>query len=88
MRIKELIRNKGLTIEEFAESIGMKQSSISRAINGNPTLDTLQKIADGLQVDISELFTPAQDFTALISYNGNLYHFRTVEELKQFADTL
>jgi len=29
---------------------------LSRSINGNPSLDTLQKIADALNVPISELF--------------------------------
>lgn len=41
---------RGLSQAELAERIGTKQSAISRFESGtyNPTLDFLQKIADGL----------------------------------------
>lgn len=56
MRIKEISKENGMTISQLAEKMGMKQESLSRAINGNPTLETLTKIAEALNVPISELF--------------------------------
>ena len=56
MRIKEVIREKGLSIKDVAEKIGISSPSLSAAINGNPTKDTLEKIASALDVPISELF--------------------------------
>ncbi len=62
LRIKELCKEKSITISTLAESMGIKQESLSRAINGNPTIETLQKIADALNVPITELFEqPATD---------------------------
>ena len=56
LRVKEVCKSKGMTITSLAERLGIKQESLSRAINGNPTIETLEKIANALQVPISELF--------------------------------
>ena len=57
-RIKELLKERGLTISYLAEQIGTTQTSLSRALGkkGNPTYETLSKIAKVLSIDISELF--------------------------------
>jgi DNA-binding phage protein len=57
-RIKEICKEKAVTISAIAEQIGTPQTSLSRALgeNGNPTLDTLQKIADALCVPVADLF--------------------------------
>ena len=57
-RIKELLKERGITISSLAEQIGTTQTSLSRALgeNGNPTYETLSKIAKVLSVDMSELF--------------------------------
>ncbi len=56
--IKELLKNKGVTISNLAVQLGISQASLSRALgeNGNPTLETLNKIASALGVSTSELF--------------------------------
>ena len=62
LRIKEVIREKGLTVKEVAEKLGMSSPSLSDAINGNPTADKLERIASALNVPITELFDqPATD---------------------------
>ena len=57
-RIKELLKERGLTLSQIAEQVGTTQTSLSRALgdNGNPTLDTLMKIAEALNVPITDLF--------------------------------
>lgn len=55
MRIKDVCKEKGITVSQLAEKMGIKQESLSRAINGNPTLETLEKIANALEVEIWEL---------------------------------
>lgn len=57
-RVKELLKEKGITISNLAEQIGTTQTSLSRALgdNGNPTYETLNKIANVLNVGMSELF--------------------------------
>ncbi len=62
LRIKEVIKEKGMTIQSLADQMGINRVNLSSSINGNPTIDTLQKIADALNVPITELFEqPATD---------------------------
>lgn len=57
-RIKELRKQKGLTQEQLAEFINMEQNSISIIESGRnfPTLATLEKIANILNVNLSDFF--------------------------------
>ena len=56
LKVKDVCRQKGVTVTQLAEKLNIKQESLSRAINGNPTLDTMKKIASALGVPITELF--------------------------------
>lgn len=55
-RIKEILKEKGLTQKFLADALGVSTNSISMTLSGNPTIGTLQKIADALGVPLSELF--------------------------------
>lgn len=63
LRVKEIAKQKGLTVAQIAEKTDMLAPALSRIINGgNTTTETLQKIATALNVPISELFEqPAAD---------------------------
>ena len=50
LRVKEILRSKGMTINELACIMGINRVTLSNIINGNPTLETLQKIANCLGV--------------------------------------
>ncbi|WP_417010017.1 helix-turn-helix domain-containing protein [Bacteroides congonensis] len=67
LRVKEICKEKGITIQELADNMEMKRESLSRAINGNPTLETLEKIATALGVNISELFDQPKNNTTGIA---------------------
>lgn len=72
LRIKEIAKNKGITITELAEKLGITQTTLSRTINGNPTIETLLKIAEILGVHITDLFEPnTEDFATLYRQNDN-----------------
>jgi transcriptional regulator with XRE-family HTH domain len=57
-RIKELRSNIGLSQKKFALKIGMDRTYYSSVENGkrNISIVNLKKIADGLEVSLSELF--------------------------------
>lgn len=61
LRIKEILKEKGVTQTELADKIGITQVGLNRMINGNPTAETLLKIAEALDVDIRELFIPTKE---------------------------
>jgi transcriptional regulator with XRE-family HTH domain len=84
MRIKELIKEKGLTVAEVASKMGIKAPTLSRTINGNPTVETLMNLARAIQVDVRELFSdPSKDLFGLVEYKGHLYKIYSVDGLKQ-----
>ena len=56
LRINEIIREKRLTVAEIAEKLGITRGTAQRQIHGNASLETLQRYAEVLEVDITELF--------------------------------
>lgn len=62
LRIKELCREKHITMADIASKIGIHPITLSQSLNGNPTLSRLQEVADALGVDVAELFAhPVKD---------------------------
>ena len=88
LRIKEICKEKNLTISMLAERMQIKQESLSRAINGNPTMETLQKIATALNVQVWELFTASTtgEINGFVEYRGTIYKIQSKEDLQQLHD--
>lgn len=86
-RIKEICRDKGITKKELAEKIGITAVGLAKAIAGNTTIGTLEKVADALGVDVVELFAEKEDFVAFVRDKGQIYVFNTIKALKEFTDT-
>lgn len=63
LRIKELCKKRGITLNVLAEKIGVSQPSISGIATGKqkPSLDTLERLAAALNVSIAELFEKPSD---------------------------
>ena len=57
LRVRKICKEKGLSIAGLAEQMKINKVSLSKAINGNPTIGTLQKIADALGVPLISLFS-------------------------------
>jgi transcriptional regulator with XRE-family HTH domain len=88
-RIKEICNTKDITMKELADHLGIAATSLSRSLNNNPTIETLEKIAQALDVPIIELFEASKEgFTALIDCNGILYRANSIEELKELISKL
>lgn len=66
LRIKEVLKEKDLTINDLAKKMGINRVTLSNMINGNPTLDTLKLIAHNLNVPIWEIFSEEEDKMAKI----------------------
>ncbi len=60
LRIKEVLKEKGMTIQYLSGEVGITYANMNNIVNGKttPSLPTLQKIADSLQCPIVELFEP------------------------------
>ena len=56
-RIKELCQEQGITQKELAEKMGISDISLNKTLRGEyPQLQTLEKIANTLNIPIAELF--------------------------------
>lgn len=55
-RIQQLCKEKGIRQKELAERIGITRATFSDNIRGDMRLSTIEKIAKGLDVSMSDLF--------------------------------
>ena len=55
-RVKELCNEKGLQMKNLAAIMNVKPESLSRTLNGNPQLSSLENIAKALNVGVADLF--------------------------------
>lgn len=83
LRIKEIMQEKGITQKKLAEDIGVAEISLSRSLRGNPTLDTLERIATALNVPITELFsTDKQELFGHVEYKGVVHTIKSRSDLE------
>ncbi len=86
-RIKAILKEKGITQEKLAEKLNISTVGLTKNINKNPTIKTLQKIADALEVDIADFFVKSSGAIHLI-INDKPHTFHSVEELKKYVNNL
>jgi transcriptional regulator with XRE-family HTH domain len=84
-RIKEILKEKGLTVVTLAKNIGITQPNMSNIINEktNPSIETLEKIATALNVAIAELFQHETELYGLVMYNGKTYKIDSEKSIMQ-----
>lgn len=89
LRIKELIKEKGTTVKELAQKMGISNVGLSQHINGNPSVEVLERIASALGVDISELFTPfSGSIIGVIRIKDTNYNINSVSDLYRLLDRI
>lgn len=97
--IKEVLKEKGIPQKALQEALGVTQATISYIVNGktNPSLETLQKIAEFLGVPVWRLLTSPEefrattqksDFAAFVRSNGVSYLANTLQDLKAIVAQL
>lgn len=62
-RIKELRKTRGMSQEELSEKVNIDPKHLSRIEVGRgfPSLDTLEKLADALNVELKDFFEFAHE---------------------------
>lgn len=67
MDIKKVFKAKGITAKEVADKMGITPTGLSQHINGNPSLQVLERIAEAVGCKVgdfferSELFAPSTE---------------------------
>ena len=88
LRTLDICKQAGITQKELAERLGLSAVGLSKAINGNPTKDTLEKIANALNVRITELFEEPTNINGYIELDGTIHKVSSKEDIKKLAEKL
>ncbi len=56
LNIKRAIKERGFEVREIAKKMGITPTGLSQHINGNPSVEVLERIAKAIGCDISDLF--------------------------------
>ena len=81
--VKRICKEQGKQMKDLAGEMRVDPASLTRALNGNARLDTVQKIATALGVSMKSLFEPLDDVEGFIRIRGNVYQFNSKQELEK-----
>ena len=99
MRIKEIIKEKGLTINELADKLEVSRQALSKQIQGRMLVETADRIASALGVPTWQLFVDPEDiyceaapkdpdFIALIKSGKDTYSTSSIDEAMGILERL
>lgn len=89
LRIKEICKEKELKMSDLANKLGISPVSLSAAINGNPTVAWLQKVADILEVEVSDLIERKEPpVSGFIMVGDETYIIHCKEDIFSLSDKL
>lgn len=57
MRIREVIKEKGMTTQEVADQMQISLSALNQSISGNPSIKVLRRIAEVVGCQLGEFFS-------------------------------
>ena len=86
LRIKELLKERGLASKDLAQYLDITENSISMIINGKrqPRFEVLENIAERLGVEVWQLFKGSDKaVNGFIEYQGTLHRIQTRRDLEQ-----
>ena len=85
--IDRLCNERGWKRRNLAKAMGVKAESLSRSLNGQPRLDTIEKIAKALNVSIKSLFDDPVAVEGFVSVGGMVQRFNTREEFERIVES-
>lgn len=68
-RIKDILKEKGITQQELADRLGVTRSAIVKTLAGNPSQETLERIANILDVPMWQLFASPKEVSNIKGNN-------------------
>ena len=74
LRIKEICKSRGITLNDLAERVGVSRVSLSGIVTGKqkPSFDTLERLADALNIAPAELFAAPKEGVIHCPHCGKL----------------
>lgn len=92
MDIKKTIKDKGYTISLVAEKMGINRVTLTNMISGNPTYNTMSRVAEAIGCSVVDFFsderTDKTDFAAFIRFKGIHYTADSLEEFNTIVEEI
>lgn len=87
-KIKEILKEKGMTMLQLAEELGIHRTNLFTSLSGNPTLSRLEEIAKILDVKLTDLFredegVKEKKLMGFVEYDGEIFRINAVEDLEE-----
>ncbi|UFK27422.1 lambda repressor-like DNA-binding domain protein [Elizabethkingia phage TCUEAP2] len=70
LQIKEVAKEKGVKMQVIADGLGITRQTLFKQITGNPTIETLEKIATVLNCSIIEFFDTSNHYKKIYDHSG------------------
>jgi len=85
LRVKEICKEQGITLQTLAERLKVHRVNLSASINGNPTLEKMTKIANALGVTVNDLLPEQQGKTikGYIEIDNQIAKIQNINDLKR-----
>ena len=61
MRIKEILKEKGITLSLLADTMGVSRQALSRQVAGKLLVEKAEEIANALNVPMWQLFASSEE---------------------------
>ncbi|MBC5644256.1 helix-turn-helix transcriptional regulator [Parabacteroides sp. BX2] len=91
LRIKDICKQKGLLQKELAEKVGVTDIALRASLKGNPTVGTLEKVANALNVEVWELFTESpgeSEISGFIKAKGTIYEIKSRQDIENLLKSI
>lgn len=88
-KIKEILKERGMTMQQLSEELGIHRTNLSTSLSGNPTLSRLEEIAKILDVKVTDLFKEVEagvrqkKLMGFVEYDDKIYKINAVEDLEE-----
>lgn len=94
MRIKEILKEKGMTLQELADKMDVSRQALSRQVAGKLLVEKAEEIACMLDVPMWQLFVSPEevagsgDFVAFVKDGVKTYHASSLSELEKIVQEI
>ena len=77
--------------KELAEKVGVTDIALRASLKGNPTVGTLEKVANALNVEVWELFTESpgeSEISGFIKAKGVIYEIKSRQDIENLLKSI
>jgi transcriptional regulator with XRE-family HTH domain len=87
-KIKEILKERGMTMQQLSEELGIHRTNLFTSLSGNPTLSRLEEIAKILDVKVTDLFREDEGvkekiLNGFVEFDGEIFRINAIEDLEE-----